>query len=75
MREYIDEHPQKCLTIIRHAIGDYPEGRAERTLERLRHSVGEGKELVCWLRYVWALCMTPRQLCSLFLAARLSLQC
>ena len=65
MREHIDKHPQDCLTIIRNAIGQREEGSAERTLQRLRHSVSEGKELVCWLRYVWAFCMTPRQPCSL----------
>ena len=65
MREHIDKHPQDCLTIIRNATGQREEGSAERTLQRLRHSISEGKELVCWLRYVWAFCMTPRQPCSL----------
>ena len=52
MREHIAKHPQDCLNIIRHATGEHQEGCAERTLQRLRHSVSEGKELVCWLRYV-----------------------
>ena len=65
MREHIDKHPQDCLAIIRNATGQHQEGSAERTLERLCRSVSEGKELICWLRYVWAFCMTPCQSRSL----------
>ena len=50
MREHIESHRGDCLTIIRHATGRYE--RAEETLQRLHNAVSEGRELVCWLRYV-----------------------
>ena len=52
MREHIEEHQEDCLTVIRHATGQHEEEIAKRTLQRLRNAVSEGRELVCWLRYV-----------------------
>ncbi len=54
IREHIASHPQDCLNIIKSATGEREEGCAEQTLQRLLNSVSEGRELVCWLRYVWA---------------------
>ena len=52
MREHIETYREDCLTIIRHATGQHEQGSAEQTLRRLHNAVSEGKELVCWLRYV-----------------------
>ncbi|BDA41861.1 hypothetical protein COCOBI_02-6560 [Coccomyxa sp. Obi] len=50
IREHIEKHPQDCLDIIKNATEEQEEGDAEQTLHRLRNSVSEGRELVCWLR-------------------------
>ncbi len=50
MRAYMEQHRAKALELVQAAAPGRTHEQHEAILERLRASVQEGRELICWLR-------------------------
>ena len=50
MRAYVEDYPELALKLVQAAASSKPPPVQEAILERLKASVQEGRELVCWLR-------------------------
>ena len=51
MRAFIEQHPERALTLVQDAAPGYTHEQHSAILQRLWASIQEGRELVCWLRW------------------------
>ena len=50
MRAYMEQYPAQVLELVQAAAPGCTHEQQEAILGRLRASVQEGRELICWLR-------------------------
>ena len=50
MRAYVDQYPARVLELVQAAASSCTHEQHEAILGRLRASMQEGREVICWLR-------------------------
>ena len=50
MRAYMEQYPARVLELVEAAASSHTHEQHEATLGRLRASMQESRELICWLR-------------------------